>query len=164
VVQAVESKDAPVLRAQPVAKFAVTLPRAALNPALDIAPVAVAPAPEYGNPAYLDAGAGTQPDWTARSAYADAGPSGERDRMEILMESAEMGGLALSVGVVWWASRVGGLVGSLLASMPAWRHLDPLPILGRDKDEDGEDERDQADAVEADADEVSVSMVLDRET
>ena len=68
------------------------------------------------------------------------------------------GGIALSVGVVWWASRVGGLIGSLLASMPAWRHLDPLPIVGRDEEEEQWDETQDADA---DADELAVSMVLE---
>jgi hypothetical protein len=74
------------------------------------------------------------------------------------METVEMGGIALSVGVVWWASRVGGLIGSLLASMPAWRHLDPLPIVGRDEEEEQWHERQDADA---DADELAVSMVLE---
>jgi hypothetical protein len=30
------------------------------------------------------------------------------------------------------------LVASLLASSPAWRHVDPLPVLGRDEEEEGE--------------------------
>ena len=75
------------------------------------------------------------------------------------MESVRMGSIALSVGVVWWASRVGGLVGSLLTSVPAWRHLDPMPIVGRDKDE-AEDWDDPRDA-DADADELAISMVLE---
>ena len=48
----------------------------------------------------------------------------------------KLGGMALSVGVVWWASRISGLLGSLLASAPAWRHIDPLPVVGRDDDDD----------------------------
>ena len=58
---------------------------------------------------------------------------------------------------MWWASRVSGLVGSLLASMPAWRHLDPLPIVGRDEEEEWYDAKDS----DADADELAISMVLD---
>jgi len=50
---------------------------------------------------------------------------------EVLLETV---GLALSVGGVWWALRVGGLLTSLLASMPAWRQVDLLPVL---PDEDG---------------------------
>jgi hypothetical protein len=97
--------------------------------------------------------------WSAKSAFPDEGHgAGERDQIQIIMESVEMGGIALSVGVVWWASRVGGLIGSLLASMPAWRHLDPLPIVGRDEEEEQWHERQDADA---DADELAVSMVLE---
>jgi hypothetical protein len=97
--------------------------------------------------------------WSAQSAFPEEGHGGaERDQIQIIMESVEMGGIALSVGVVWWASRVGGLIGSLLASMPAWRHLDPLPIVGRDEEEEQWHERQDADA---DADELAVSMVLE---
>ena len=75
------------------------------------------------------------------------------------MESVRMGGIALSVGVVWWASRVTGLIGSLLASMPAWLHLDPLPIVGRDDDE--KEQWSGSEDAEADADELAVSMVFE---
>lgn len=40
---------------------------------------------------------------------------------------------ALSVGVVWWAGRSAGLLTALMASVPAWRTVDPLPILARDR-------------------------------
>jgi hypothetical protein len=50
------------------------------------------------------------------------------------LDAARMAGLAFSVGAVWWALRAGGLMASLLASTPAWRQLDPLPIL-RDKEQ-----------------------------
>lgn len=69
-----------------------------------------------------------------------------------------MGGIALSVGVVWWASRVTGVIGSLLASMPAWRQLDPLPVVGRD-DENAEAEWAEENA--RDTEEFAISMVLD---
>ena len=36
---------------------------------------------------------------------------------------------------MWWAARAAGLIASLVASAPAWRHVDPLPVLGRDDDE-----------------------------
>jgi hypothetical protein len=49
--------------------------------------------------------------------------------------TARFTGMALSVGAVWWAARAGGLLASLLASTPAWRHVDPLPVLGRDESE-----------------------------
>jgi hypothetical protein len=54
---------------------------------------------------------------------------------DVAIDSARITGMALSVGAVWWAARAGGLLASLLASTPAWRHVDPLPVLGRDEDE-----------------------------
>jgi hypothetical protein len=62
----------------------------------------------------------------------------ERQRIEVVLNSVRITGLALSVGAVWWAARAAGLVASLLASSPAWRHVDPLPVLGRDEEEEGE--------------------------
>ena len=74
-------------------------------------------------------------DWHVRPAFPDAEET-PRDRIDVLLEQVQMGGMALSVGVVWWASRISGLLGSLLASAPAWRHIDPLPVVGRDEDEE----------------------------
>jgi hypothetical protein len=37
----------------------------------------------------------------------------------------------LSVGYVLWLLRGGALLASLLSSLPAWRLVDPLPVLGR---------------------------------
>jgi hypothetical protein len=101
-------------------------------------------------------------DWSITSAFNDESSlkPQQKEQFTILLDSAEMGGIALSVGVVWWASRVTGVIGSLLASMPAWRQLDPLPVVGRD--EDSEDVEWQADGDRvAYADEMAISMVLD---
>jgi hypothetical protein len=65
------------------------------------------------------------------------------------------------VGVVWWASRVSGLLGSLLASVPAWRHIDPLPVLGRDEDEKKDKAWLEGEDLERDADELAMSLMLD---
>ena len=48
----------------------------------------------------------------------------------------------LSVGYVMWLLRGGVLLSSLLSSMPAWRLVDPLPVLAgaaRPTDEDEDD-------------------------
>jgi hypothetical protein len=45
--------------------------------------------------------------------------------------------MALSAGFVAWLLRGTSLLASFLASMPAWRHFDPLPVLGMS----GEDRR-----------------------
>ena len=41
-----------------------------------------------------------------------------------------LSGMALSAGFVAWILRGGSLLASFLVSMPAWRHFDPLPVLG----------------------------------
>ena len=135
------------------------VPRGHLNPAPSIQAAEMSLLIRGSEPTYMEFGPGTLPSWSAHSAFPDEGHGAERDQISVIMESVEMGGLALSVGVVWWASRVGGLLGSLLASMPAWRHLDPLPIVGRDEDDEQWAEPEDADA-DADADELAVAMVL----
>jgi hypothetical protein len=135
------------------------LTRVSLNPSPELVPAEMGLQIQGSDPTYMEFGPTPLVTWSAQSAFPDEGHSGgERDQIQIIMETVEMGGIALSVGVVWWASRVGGLIGSLLASMPAWRHLDPLPIVGRDEEEEQWHEGQDADA---DADELAVSMVLE---
>ncbi len=43
-------------------------------------------------------------------------------------------GVAMSTGVVLWALRGGGLLVSLIGAVPAWRNLDPLPVLAPEED------------------------------
>jgi hypothetical protein len=43
---------------------------------------------------------------------------------------ASFSGIALSAGFMVWILRGGSLLASFLVSMPAWRHFDPLPVLG----------------------------------
>jgi len=48
----------------------------------------------------------------------------------------------LSIGYVIWLVRGGVLLGSVLSSLPAWRNIDPLPVLsslGGDSDNDDDD-------------------------
>ena len=50
--------------------------------------------------------------------------------------------VGLSVGYLIWLTRGGLLLASLLSSMPAWRLIDPLPVLSRlgEVGEDGDGE------------------------
>lgn len=50
-------------------------------------------------------------------------------------------GLSLSIGTIWWTARMSGLVTSALISTPAWRSLDPLPVVTSPTDEQ-DDEHD----------------------
>ena len=48
--------------------------------------------------------------------------------------------LGLSLVYVLWLIRGGILMGSYLSALPAWRVLDPLPVLSRVDDEADEDD------------------------
>jgi hypothetical protein len=54
------------------------------------------------------------------------------------------GSLSMTLGYLLWLVRGGALAASVLASLPAWRLIDPLPILSRlherETDESGEEE------------------------
>jgi hypothetical protein len=103
----------------------------------------------------------TRADWSVTSAYHDGfSLKQQKEQFSVLLDSAEMGGIAFSVGVVWWASRVTGVIGSMMASMPAWRQLDPLPVVGSDDDGDEVEWQSEDDRTSY-ADELRVSMVLE---
>ncbi len=60
---------------------------------------------------------------------------------QIAIGSSIAASTSLSIGYVLWLLRGGVLVSSLLSSLPAWRMVDPLPVLGKVKnDDDDEDE------------------------
>jgi hypothetical protein len=135
---------------QPVATLNPSTPGPGIEPTFEVLPAAT--------PASLEYQPTTPADWNAQAAF----PQGEdpaRDRIDVLLEQVQVGGMVLSVGVVWWASRISGLVGTLLASTPAWRHIDPLPVLARDDDEEKTwyDPEDR----DADANELAVALVLE---
>ncbi len=50
----------------------------------------------------------------------------------------------LSVGYVVWLLRGGVVVSTLLSSLPAWRMVDPLPVLGRMDDDERDDDPDES--------------------
>ena len=64
--------------------------------------------------------------------------------------SSVTAGAGMSVGYVLWLLRGGLLITSLLSSLPAWRFVDPLPVMGRLKG-DGEDDDidDDGDSIES---------------
>jgi hypothetical protein len=53
-------------------------------------------------------------------------------------------GTGLSVGYVAWLIRGGALLSSLVSSLPAWRMLDPFPVLARQKHGDPLDDDDES--------------------
>jgi len=102
--------------------------------------------------------------------YLHAGPSAAQaqggtdteSRQEqaatVTVQVAQATGVALSVGAVWWALRAGGLVASLLGTLPMWRHVDLLAVL---PDEEDKDDWDVDVDDEARRDEKAVSNVFE---
>jgi hypothetical protein len=114
---------------------------------------------QAADPQYTRLDGGAQSDWSITSAFQDDTTLRRKDAFTVVVDSAEISGIALSVGVVWWASRISGVIGSLLASMPAWRQLDPLPVVASDGGEPSYEWDDTYDR-QSNADEVAVSRVL----
>jgi hypothetical protein len=72
-----------------------------------------------------------------------------------------------TAGFVAWALRGAGLASSLLISMPAWRHLDPIPVLSPseakpDWERDAEEEKRRAE--DQASGETAVADLLRRES
>jgi hypothetical protein len=59
-------------------------------------------------------------------------------------------GASFSVGYVIWLLRGGVLATSLLSSLPAWRFVDPLPVLARMRQDDDDDSDDSLESLVAD--------------
>ena len=95
---------------------------------------------------YSDANRGQSPESRGRGGAASKAIDlhdliGERSAVDtptdtdlafdLLTDPAVGGGLIVSASVLWWATRAGGLLAAMMASVPAWRSFDPLPILAR---------------------------------
>ncbi|MFM2055355.1 MAG: hypothetical protein RL456_3392, partial [Pseudomonadota bacterium] len=69
----------------------------------------------------------------SRGTEADARQEGPREDRPALQWSTEMavraGSVALSLGMLFWATRASGLIASLMVASPPWRRFDPLPVL-----------------------------------
>ncbi|MBL8384401.1 MAG: cadherin-like domain-containing protein, partial [Burkholderiales bacterium] len=89
---------------------------------------------------------------------ADAAEEAAEDRGRPLLSienGVKFSGVVATAGFVAWALRGAGIMTSLLVSMPAWRHLDPIPVLAASEARPdwarGNDDSD-ADATPADGD------------
>jgi hypothetical protein len=51
-------------------------------------------------------------------------------RAQLMGQAASISAFALTAGFVAWLLHGGSLLASFLVSLPAWRHFDPLPVLG----------------------------------
>jgi hypothetical protein len=72
--------------------------------------------------------------WLTSATNDDAGG------LRITRAASYSTGIGVSIGAVWWTARVSGLITSALISTPAWRALDPLPVLTSPTDDDDDDD------------------------
>jgi len=56
--------------------------------------------------------------------------------VSVTIDTTALSTLLLSAGGVWWLTHGGGLVTMMLMGVPAWRHMDLLPIVSRFDDDD----------------------------
>ena len=81
------------------------------------------------------------------------------------MAATATAGVSLSVGFVIWLLRGGAIVSTLLSSVPAWRFVDPLPVLGNTPGADGDFDDDSLESlVSGDADDLPLDTDTKPET
>ncbi len=116
-------------------------------------------------PAALHRGLAVELDDGPRTAAGDdARPS---DLLAMLQDPVQVSSVTFAAGFVWWLTRGGGLLTTLLLGIPAWRHVDLLPVLARSVD-DEDDEGDEAARAKPDEtrpddlDDAAVAALFDR--
>jgi hypothetical protein len=83
------------------------------------------------------------------------------EALQLSSDEVQAVGAMLTAGSVWWALRAGGLVTSLLGTLPAWRHVDLLAVL---PDDDGTEAWHRDADEEAQRDEVAFDRLLSSES
>jgi hypothetical protein len=82
--------------------------------------------------------------------------SGGNSETMSLAEGVQFASIALTAGAVTWAIQAGGLLTSLLVSMPVWREFDPLPVVTEEENKGGDD--DEADDAASDEEAVAARV------
>jgi hypothetical protein len=77
---------------------------------------------------------------TASSAQAEAASRSGAVWGNVVLTPARITSVTFSAGFIWWLTRSGGLLTSMLIGVPAWRHIDLLPVLARDFDDEEEED------------------------
>jgi hypothetical protein len=65
-----------------------------------------------------------------------------------MMEPANVASVSVTAGFVWWLTRGGGMLATVLMGVPAWRHIDLLPVMARDLDDEDDEDKDDEDTPE----------------
>ena len=81
--------------------------------------------------------------WHDLDAMQTQAESEHQTRVRIFAGTATLVSAGMSLVYFIWTIRAGSILSSLLSSMPAWKLVDPLPILDQasgDEDEEEDDE------------------------
>jgi hypothetical protein len=70
---------------------------------------------------------------------AARGRGAEQALAAALQDPVRVASATLTAGFVWWLTRSGGLLTSILMGIPAWRHVDLLPVLAPARDDEDDD-------------------------
>jgi len=74
------------------------------------------------------------------TSSASASRGAEEALMAALQDPVRVASATLTAGFVWWLTRSGGLLTSILMGIPAWRHVDLLPVLAPARGDEDDDE------------------------
>jgi Domain of unknown function (DUF4347)/Cadherin domain/Right handed beta helix region/Periplasmic copper-binding protein (NosD) len=72
-----------------------------------------------------------------------AGRGADEAVLAAMSDPVRVASATLTAGFVWWLTRSGGLLTSILMGIPAWRHVDLLPVLAPAQDDEDDDEDSQ---------------------
>ena len=67
-------------------------------------------------------------------------PSATESILRAVTDPVKVSSVAFTAGFVWWLTRGGGLLATMLMGIPAWRHIDLAPVLARRLDDEDDDD------------------------
>ncbi|MEQ1488282.1 MAG: cadherin-like domain-containing protein, partial [Methylotenera sp.] len=87
-------------------------------------------------------------------------PQNQKIAQLIIEHKTALSSVAVTVGLVTWAVQLGALFTSVLATVPAWKNLDPIAILGKDDEDDAQWDvsDDEDEEIEENAEESAADM------
>jgi hypothetical protein len=77
---------------------------------------------------------------TSGAERSGDGPHTPATLAEVIQDPLRISSVTFSAGFIWWLTRSGGLLTTMLMGIPAWRHIDLLPVLARPTDDEDDDE------------------------
>jgi hypothetical protein len=77
---------------------------------------------------------------------------------QVLSDPITVASTTFTAGFIWWLTRGGGLLTTALTAVPAWRHVDLLPVLAHPPEDEDEEEDDTLAARQAADDSVVADL------